>query len=109
VAGRQVLLVLDDAAGHEQVLPLLPGTPGSLVLVTSRRRLTAMADAAVVSLDILPPSEAATLLVRLAARPGLRATDTAAGEIARLCGYLPWRSGCSPVSCGTTRPGPPQS
>jgi class 3 adenylate cyclase/tetratricopeptide (TPR) repeat protein len=89
VAGKKVLLVLDDAASHDQVAPLLPGTTGSLVLVTSRRRLTALADAAVVSLDILPPSEAAALLARLAARPGVRASDAAVGEIARLCGYLP--------------------
>jgi transcriptional regulator with XRE-family HTH domain len=45
LAGRQLLLVLDDAAGHEQVRPLLPGTAGSLVLVTSRRHLTALEDA----------------------------------------------------------------
>jgi hypothetical protein len=89
VAGKKVLLVLDDATGHEQGRPLLPGTAGSLVLVTSRRRLTALADAAVVSLDILPPSEAAALLARLAARPAVRASDAAVGEIARLCGYLP--------------------
>jgi hypothetical protein len=89
VAGKKVLLLLDDAAGQEQVAPLLPGTAGSLVLVTSRRRLAALEDAAVVSLDTLPPGEAATLLARLAARPGLRAGDAAVGEIARLCGYLP--------------------
>ena len=88
-AGKKVLLVLDDAAGHQQVRPLLPGTPGSLVLITSRRRLTALEDAAVVSLDTLPPGEAAGLLVRLAARPGLRAGDAAVGEITGLCGYLP--------------------
>ena len=35
LAGKKVLLVLDDAAGHEQVRPLLPGTPGSLVLITA--------------------------------------------------------------------------
>jgi len=89
VAGKKILLLLDDAAGHEQVAPLLPGTAGSLVLITSRRRLTALEDAAVISLDTLPPAEAATLLVRLAARPGLHARDAAVGELTRLCGYLP--------------------
>jgi tetratricopeptide (TPR) repeat protein/transcriptional regulator with XRE-family HTH domain len=89
VAGKKILLLLDDAAGHEQVRPLLPGTAGSLVLVTSRRRLAALDDAAVISLDTLPPGEAAALLTRLAARPGLRATDPEVGDITRLCGYLP--------------------
>jgi tetratricopeptide (TPR) repeat protein/transcriptional regulator with XRE-family HTH domain len=89
VAGKQILLLLDDAAGHEQVRPLLPGTTGSLVLVTSRRRLAALEDATVISLDALSPGEAAGLLARLAARPGLRADDAAVGEITRLCGYLP--------------------
>ncbi len=89
VAGKKILLLLDDAASHEQVRPLLPGTAGSLVLVTSRRRLTALQDAAVISLDILPADEAAVLLVRLAARPGIRPGDAAVGEITRLCGYLP--------------------
>jgi tetratricopeptide (TPR) repeat protein/transcriptional regulator with XRE-family HTH domain len=89
VAGKKILLLLDDAAGHEQVQPLLPGTAGSLVLITSRRRLTALHGTAVISLDTFPPAEAATLLVRLAARPGLRASDAAVGQITRLCGYLP--------------------
>ena len=89
VAGQKILLLLDDAAGHEQVRPLLPGTAGSLVLVTSRRRLTALEDAAQISLDTLSPEEAATLLARLAARPDVRAGDVAVGQITRLCGYLP--------------------
>ena len=89
VAGKKILLLLDDAAGHEQVRPLLPGTAGSLVLVTRRRRLTALYDPAVVSLDTLPPGEAAALLARLAARPGLSARDAAVGEITGLCGHLP--------------------
>jgi tetratricopeptide (TPR) repeat protein len=88
-AGKKILLVLDDAAGHEQVRPLLPGTPGSLVLITSRRRLAALEDAAVVSLDTLTPGEAADLLARLASRPGLTAGDAAVGELAAMCGYLP--------------------
>jgi tetratricopeptide (TPR) repeat protein/transcriptional regulator with XRE-family HTH domain len=89
VAGRKILLVLDDAAGHEQVRPLLPGAAGSLVLVTSRRRLTALEDSAVISLDVLAPGEAGALLTRLAARAGISAADPAVGEITRLCGYLP--------------------
>ena len=89
VAGKKVLLLLDDAAGHEQVRPLLPGTAGSLVLSTSRRRLTALHDAKVISLDTLPPGEAAALLARLAARPEIHAEDAAVGELTRLCGYLP--------------------
>jgi tetratricopeptide (TPR) repeat protein/transcriptional regulator with XRE-family HTH domain len=89
VAGKKILLLLDDAAGHEQVRPLLPGTAGSLVLITSRRRLAALEDAAVISLDTLPPGVAGTLLARLAGRAGIGATDPAVGEITRLGGYLP--------------------
>ena len=89
IAGRQLLLVLDDAASSEQVRPLLPGAGGSLVLVTSRRRLSALEDARTISLDTLPPAEAAGLLVQLAVRPGLSSADPAVAEITRLCGYLP--------------------
>jgi tetratricopeptide (TPR) repeat protein len=89
LAERQLLLVLDDAASSEQVLPLLPGTGGSLVLVTSRRHLSALDDTMAISLDTLPAGEAAALLARLAGRPGLSADDAAVGEITRLCGYLP--------------------
>jgi tetratricopeptide (TPR) repeat protein/transcriptional regulator with XRE-family HTH domain len=89
LAGRQLLLLLDDAVGHEQVQPLLPGAGRSLVLVTSRRHLSALDGATAVSLDTMPPSEAATLLVRLAGRAGLSAADPAVAEITELCGYLP--------------------
>jgi tetratricopeptide (TPR) repeat protein/transcriptional regulator with XRE-family HTH domain len=89
LAGKQLLLVLDDAAGNEQVAPLLPGTGGSLVLVTSRRHLTALEDAQSISLDTLPADQATELLVRLAARPGLHPADPAVGEVTRSCGYLP--------------------
>jgi len=89
LAERQLLLVLDDAASSEQVLPLLPGSGGSLVLVTSRRHLSALDDATAVSLDTLPPGEAAALLVRLAGRTGLSPADPAVAEIVQLCGFLP--------------------
>ncbi len=89
LAGQQLLLVLDDAASSEQVRPLLPGTDGSLVLVTSRRHLLALEDATAVSLDTLPAGEAAALLVRLAGRAGLRPDDPGVAELTGLCGYLP--------------------
>jgi tetratricopeptide (TPR) repeat protein len=89
LAGKKVLVVLDDAAGSDQVRPLLPGAAGCLVLVTSRRRLTALEEAAPVSLGTLPPAEAADLLVRLARRPVLQPADAAVTEVTGLCGYLP--------------------
>jgi tetratricopeptide (TPR) repeat protein/DNA-binding XRE family transcriptional regulator len=89
LAGQQLLLVLDDAAGSDQVRPLLPGAGGSLVLVTSRRHLTALEDAKTISLDTLSADEATALLVRLAARPGLSGAEAEVADIVRLCGYLP--------------------
>jgi tetratricopeptide (TPR) repeat protein len=89
LAGKKVLLVLDDAAGSDQVRPLLPGTAGCLVLVTSRRRLTGLEEATPISLGTLPAAEATDLFVRLAARPCLRPGHRAVAELTRLCGYLP--------------------
>ncbi len=89
LAGKQLLLVLDDAVDSEQVRPLLPGTAGSLVLVTSRRHLTALEDATAISLDTLSPGEATSLLIRLVDRPGLTGDEPAVAELSRICGYLP--------------------
>jgi tetratricopeptide (TPR) repeat protein len=89
LAGKKVLVVLDDAAGSEQARPLLPGTAGCLVLVTSRRRLTALEEATPLSLDTLPPAEGATLFVRLAGRPCLQPGQRAVVEVTEMCGYLP--------------------
>jgi transcriptional regulator with XRE-family HTH domain len=88
-AGRQLLLILDDAVGSEQVAPLLPVTGGNTVLITSRRRLGALRTARPISLDILPPDQAAELLARLSGRVGLRSDDPAIDELIRLCGFLP--------------------
>ena len=89
LAGKKVLLVLDDAAGHAQVRPLLPGTAGCLVLVTSRRRLIALDGAQPLALDTLPPDQAIELFLRLAHRTQEGSDAGAVAELAGLCGYLP--------------------
>ena len=104
VASKKILLVLDDAASHEQVRPLLPGTPGSLVLITSRRRLAALEEATPISLGTLPPPDAAMLFARLAGRADSDAAAVA--DITRLCGYLPL---AIRLIAGTLRHRPPWS
>jgi transcriptional regulator with XRE-family HTH domain len=106
LAERQMLLILDDAASSEQVRPLLPGAGSSLVLVTSRRHLTALEGATAISLDTLPTDEAAALLVRLAGRPSSTRMTRRSGRLPGCAGPCHWRSGWQPASCTITRPGP---
>jgi tetratricopeptide (TPR) repeat protein len=89
LSGRKVLLILDDAAGHQQVEPLLPSSPGCLVLVTSRRRLTALDATVTLSLNTLPPHEASVLFMRMAGRKVVSEEVTQVADIVRLAGYLP--------------------
>ncbi|MFI5889793.1 tetratricopeptide repeat protein [Actinoplanes sp. NPDC051513] len=86
LAGRRVLLVLDNAGSAAQVRPLLPGTAGCLTLVTSRRRLADLDSTAVVSLDVLGVSEAAELFHRILGAD--RGGDDVA-EVVGLCDRLP--------------------
>ena len=85
-------MILDDAVSTEQVRPLLPGTAGGLVLITSRRRLTSLEDARTISLESLPAEQTALLIARLAARLG-DDKDPSMAELARLCGNLPLAAG----------------
>lgn len=89
LAGRRVLLILDDAVSYAQVEPLLPASPGSLVLITSRRRLTALTGVVPLPLDILPLAEAADLFTRLSGRSGGPAETEAVDRVVRLCEMLP--------------------
>ncbi|MGI5457074.1 AfsR/SARP family transcriptional regulator [Streptomyces sp. CA-249302] len=92
LAGRRVLIVLDNARDADHVRPLLPGAPGCLALVTSRNRLTGLAateGAHLLPVDLLTPAEARALLagrlgvVRMAAEPA------AVDEIVVQCAGLP--------------------
>ena len=89
VADRRLLILLDDATDHRQVVPLLPGTRGSLVLITSRNHFPELDGVHPLSLDVLPPADAARMLLRLAHRTP---DPVEAGPVARLvdlCGRLP--------------------
>ncbi|MGY4981691.1 tetratricopeptide repeat protein [Streptomyces sp. 900105755] len=87
--GRAVLLVLDDAANHTQIEPLLPASPTCLTLITSRKRLIALDGAESIELDTLPPRRAAELFTRLAHRTPAAAEAEAITEAVALCGHLP--------------------
>jgi DNA-binding SARP family transcriptional activator len=89
VAGRRLLLVLDDAAGATQVAPLLPASPGCAVLVTSRRALPGLEGAAQLRLGVLEPAGAVALLGHLAGEDRVAAEPAAAVAVARSCGWLP--------------------
>src|SRR5271165_409855 len=80
MADRPALLLLDDARDSEQVRTLLPGGEPALVLVTNRQQLSILPEATNIPLEILHPAHAASLLVRLVRRPGLRADDARVAE-----------------------------
>ena len=90
MAGQRALLVLDNAASSAQVAPLLPGSDGCLVLVTSRRHLGDLPQtAAPVRLGALPPDQAQAMFVRLAPRAAAAGPAAAVAELVQLVGYLP--------------------
>ncbi|MDX6390303.1 MAG: hypothetical protein QOJ73_1366 [Streptosporangiaceae bacterium] len=92
LAGRQMLILLDNARDEQQVRPLLPGSPGSLVLVTSRSQLAGLAaaeNASLLSLDVLPPAEARQMLAARLGRQRTAAEPGAVTEITDLCARLP--------------------
>ncbi|WBC14925.1 BTAD domain-containing putative transcriptional regulator [Micromonospora sp. WMMA1998] len=92
LAGRRVLVLLDNARSADQVRPLLPGSAGCLVLVTSRDRLgglVARDGAHHLALDVLTSGEAQVLLERLLGRDRVRAEADAAAQLAEACAYLP--------------------
>ncbi|MEV1118042.1 tetratricopeptide repeat protein [Actinosynnema sp. NPDC049800] len=89
VANRKLLLVFDDAATHDQVTPLLPGAPESLVLITSRNQLPELDGVHHLTLAVLPLDEASQMLLRLAHRaPDPNEADEVT-RVVELCGRLP--------------------
>jgi len=89
LAGTRTLIVLDNASGAAQILPLLPGAPGCLVIVTSRKRLIGLDDIHSVPLDVLPAADAAALLRKVAGPGRVPDGHPAVEGLLALCGHLP--------------------
>ncbi|WP_083977390.1 AfsR/SARP family transcriptional regulator [Kitasatospora azatica] len=88
-AQRRLLILLDNAVNSAQVRPLLPSSPGCLVLVTSRVRMTDIDGSDAFPIGLLSPQESADLLERTLGADRVCAEPDAARELAQLCGYLP--------------------
>ncbi|GLY86484.1 AfsR/SARP family transcriptional regulator [Actinoallomurus iriomotensis] len=89
LADRRMLVLLDDARDADQVRPLLPGSPGCAVIVTSRSRLAGVPAARTVDLDGLVTDEAITLFGRIAGEQRVEDEREIAAEVAAACGHLP--------------------
>ncbi len=89
LAGRRVLVVLDNAIDESHVRLLLPGSPSALVLVTTRRRLSSLDAAIPVSLDLLPLDDAIDLFGRVAGLKPAEPDHDRAIAVVELCGRLP--------------------
>jgi DNA-binding SARP family transcriptional activator/tetratricopeptide (TPR) repeat protein len=89
LSDRRVLVVLDDARDADQVRPLLPGSAGCAVIVTSRSRLVGMHAARAIDLGGLVTDEAITLFGRIAGEQRVEDEREIAAEVAAACGFLP--------------------
>lgn len=89
LAGQRVLVLIDNARDVAQVGPLLPGTAGCAVVVTSRRALSSLPGAHQLRLGQLTADEGLDLLRSLAGRARVDAEPAAAREVVDACGGLP--------------------
>jgi DNA-binding SARP family transcriptional activator len=88
-ADRSVLLVLDDAAGVDQIRPLLPAGEGCAVIVTSRDRLSGLAGATTLALGPLDEDAGAGLLAQVVGAGRVRPEWRCARGCVRACHGLP--------------------
>ncbi|WP_433477544.1 tetratricopeptide repeat protein [Spirillospora sp. CA-142024] len=92
LADKRVLIVLDDAANAQQVHPLLPGTSSCVVVVTARRKLTALvarSGARATALDLLSEEEAFELVGEVAGHERTLEEPDATAELVQMCARLP--------------------
>ncbi|SDH94173.1 DNA-binding transcriptional activator of the SARP family [Sinosporangium album] len=92
MAGRRVLIVLDNVESADQVRPLLPGTGSCLVFVTGRTRLSGLVardGARQMTLDVMPEADAVTLLREVIGSRSADLDQAALRGLAAACGHLP--------------------
>ncbi|HZM80280.1 MAG TPA: BTAD domain-containing putative transcriptional regulator [Candidatus Limnocylindrales bacterium] len=92
VAGKKILVVLDNAVTVEQVRPLLPGSPGCAALITSRNRLSSLVTTEgvhLLTLDLLNPTQSRQLLAARIGRKRVAAEPLPVNEIIARCAGLP--------------------
>lgn len=89
LAGRRVLILLDDARDAAQIRPLIPGAAGCAVLVTSRTRLSDLAGAGHVELPTLPLTDAVRLFGAIVGEDRAAAEPPAVRSLLDSCGGLP--------------------
>jgi tetratricopeptide (TPR) repeat protein len=89
LAGRRVLMLLDNAADVAHVMPLLPGSPGSAAIITSRGSLATLPGARQIRLDALSASESVELLTGVIGQSRVAAEPDAAEILASFTGRLP--------------------
>jgi DNA-binding SARP family transcriptional activator len=85
---RRAVVILDDAAGHDQIRPLLPVAGQCLILITTRRRLPDLRGARTLTLDVLSADDAIALFQRIAGQSSDQEEGTVAAAVG-LCGRLP--------------------
>ncbi|MFI6787756.1 AfsR/SARP family transcriptional regulator [Nonomuraea sp. NPDC050383] len=89
LADRRILVLLDNARDAEQVIPLLPGSPGCAAIVTSRVKLADLPGARLFDLDVMEPDEALSLFASVAGPERVAAEHAAAMDVVAACGFLP--------------------
>jgi tetratricopeptide (TPR) repeat protein/DNA-binding SARP family transcriptional activator len=85
---RRAVVILDDAAGHDQIRPLLPVAGQCLILITTRRRLPDYPGSRTLTLDVLPVDQAVTLFRQIAGQGRTDDADQVAAAVGQ-CGRLP--------------------
>jgi len=109
LADKRVLVVLDNAQDADQVRPLLPGTPGCAVVVTSRDQLSglvAVDGAHPLTVDLFTPAEAEQLMACRLGPARVAAEPETTAEIAQRCARLPLAMAIV-AARAATRPGQP--